>query len=342
MDRPDKIDFFTRGESFSIDRCLPQLQAIRNGQIDFHAFSHGRYPGKRIDSETLSGVSSIGFWDAVGEPNWGLEAHRNEGIELVLLETGNIVFSVDGDRYDLSAGDLTVTRPWQEHRLGNPNIGPGRLHWVILDVNVRRPDEEWRWPHWVVLSDDNLKELTQKLRLNENPIWRASPEMIHCFREIAHSVQYSDKDCFSRIAIHLNHLLLSLLEVLREQQSKEHPDLITRRRVVRMFFDSLCGHSEGLANAWSLEKMAQACGMRPTVFVTCCHNVANMSPIAYLNRCRLAFAAEQLINRSDLSITDIAFNCGFQSSQYFATRFKKQYGSRPRDYRNRIGQNVDD
>ncbi len=283
----------------------------------------------------MPGVSSIGFWDTVGQPEWGLESHRNEGIELVFLETGNMVFSVDGDKYDLSAGDLTVTRPWQEHRLGNPNIGPGRLHWIVLDVNVRRPNEEWQWPRWVVLSDNNLKELTQKLRLNENPIWRASPEMIHCFREIAHSVQQSDADCFSRIAIHLNHLLLSLLEVLREQQTKEDPELISRRRVVRMFFDSLGDNTEGLAHLWSLEKMAQACGMRTTAFVTCCHDLTNMSPMAYLNHCRLAFAAKQLVNHKELSITAIAFNCGFQSSQYFATRFKKQYRYSPRNYRDK-------
>ena len=163
---PEDPNFFAAKERFTIDTCLPQRQAISNGEIDFHAFSHGKYPGKRIDSETLPGVSSIGFWNAIGQPDWGLESHRNEGIELVFLETGNMMFSVDGDKYDLSAGDLTVTRPWQEHRLGNPNIGPGRLHWIVLDVNVRRPNEEWPWPRWVVLSSNNLKELTKKLRGN--------------------------------------------------------------------------------------------------------------------------------------------------------------------------------
>jgi AraC family L-rhamnose operon regulatory protein RhaS len=34
------------------------------------------------------------------------------------------------------------------------------------------------------------------------------------------------------------------------------------------------------------------------------------------------------------SITEIAFEVGFNTSQYFANRFKKQFGCTPAEYRN--------
>lgn len=104
------------------------------------------------------------------------------------LQTGSTGFEVDGDRHALKSGHLTITRPWQLHRLENPNIGPSRLSWIILDVGVRRPDEEWKWPEWLKLSQRDLSELTGKLQLGENAVWTASAEIRVAFREISHCV----------------------------------------------------------------------------------------------------------------------------------------------------------
>jgi AraC-like DNA-binding protein len=37
------------------------------------------------------------------------------------------------------------------------------------------------------------------------------------------------------------------------------------------------------------------------------------------------------------SITEIAFRCGFQSSQYFAKAFRERYGLTPSEYRQHGG-----
>ncbi len=53
-----------------------------------HALSKERYPGKRMNSNILTGLTNIGFWNCRGTQDWGLDAHRNEGLEIVYLETG--------------------------------------------------------------------------------------------------------------------------------------------------------------------------------------------------------------------------------------------------------------
>ena len=59
------------------------------------------------------------------------------------------------------------------------------------------------------------------------------------------------------------------------------------------------------------------------------------SPIDHLMHVRVQKAAEQL-KHTDRTITDIAFDCGFSSSQYFATVFRKHFKHTPREHRKEL------
>jgi AraC-like DNA-binding protein len=60
------------------------------------------------------------------------------------------------------------------------------------------------------------------------------------------------------------------------------------------------------------------------------------TPTAYILQARLKRAAEQLTARRAGSITDLAFDLGFNDSAYFARCFRHHFGTSPRDWR---GQN---
>lgn len=321
-------------DSFEIDTCGPQFQAVREGKIELHALSKGHYPGKRINSNILPGLTSVGFWNCRGAQDWGLNAHRNEGLEIVLLETGGVGFEVDGRVHSLQAGNLTITRPWQLHKLGDPHIGRGRLCWLILDVGVRRPNQEWNWPSWVILAAKDLAELTRKLRHGEQAVWVASPRMRQVFAELADCVlRWNQPRVGSRLVVALNRLLVELLDVLAEQQLEESSALVTRRRTVELFLNDLLANPASSAEPWSLEAMAGQCGMGITAMAKYCKELVNTGPMAYLNQCRLEHAARALRVAPGLSITEIALQAGFNSSQYFATLFRQRHHMTPLQYR---------
>jgi AraC family L-rhamnose operon regulatory protein RhaS len=321
---------------YEIDTCAPQIQAAREGKIEMHALSKGHYPGKRMKSNILPGLANIGLWNCRRVQDWGLDFHRNEGLEVVFLETGSTVFEVDGRTHPLQAGHLTVTRPWQLHRLGAPHIGRGRLHWLILDVGVRRPNQPWRWPEWVVLESRDLADLTRKLRHGEQSVWQANPNIRETFREIGQCVTgWSETRMPSRLAVAVNRLLLELLDVLTLQQSVESPELASRRRTVELFLRDLAGNPASCATPWTLEAMARRCGMGITAFSRYFHELVNSGPVAYLNQCRLDHAARILRLHPRRSITSVAMECGFNSSQYFATCFRHRHRMTPQAYRAR-------
>ncbi len=131
------------------DRCEPLIEAEKSGHLNMGALQRHNYPGLNLPDSVLPGVLSIGYWDAKINQNWGLDWHRNEGIELAFLASGNLKFSTKKKQYDLEAGDFTITRPWQPHKLGNPNVTNSKLFWMIIDVGVTQPHQKWKWPSWI-------------------------------------------------------------------------------------------------------------------------------------------------------------------------------------------------
>jgi len=315
---------------YGIDNCEPQKEAVREGKIEFHALTKGHYPGTLIPMDILPGLNSIGFWDANTSQDWGLNPHRNEGIKIVFFETGTCDLIMGQKKFNLHAGSFLLTRPWQLHKFGNPNIGRGRLHWLILDVGVRRPHQDWTWPKWVVMTREDLTELTKRWQHVKNPIWKSTPSIAQSFRELARCITTWDQPrAVSRMAVHLNLLLVGVSDALAEQQTHENEQLTSRKRAGEMFIHDLKNGGIDLGEQWTLDRMASHCSMGVTAFSKCCRELVNTGPMEYLNQCRLERAAEQLRTRPELSITEIAFANGFNSSQYFATRFRRHYKVSP-------------
>jgi len=279
----------------------------------------------------LREISTVGFWHATRAQSWGLDWHRNEGIELTYLSRGRLDFAVDGREHPLGAGHFTITRPWQQHRVGAPHVRASRLIWLILDVGVRRPNQEWRWPAWLILKPEDLRELTRHLRHNENPVWKADAQIHHCFERLVPLVTVSDPATVqTRLQLLLNELFLSLLELLRSRQPPLDTNLSTSRRTVELFLAQLPDH---LAHPWTLAEMAEQCGLGRTRFADYCRQLTNVAPMDHLTDCRIEAARALLREQPARSITDIGFECGFQSNQYFTTIFRHRTGFSPREFR---------
>ncbi len=316
--------------SLGIDTCEPQIRAAQEGKIKLHALTKGHYPGTRISPEVLPGLASIGFWDGTGPQDWGLDAHRNEGLEIHFLETGKMTFTVDRRRFDLLPGSMTITRPWQLHKLGDPNIGPGRVHWLILEVGARRPGQEWCWPDWLMLTPQDLTELTRKLQQNEMLAWRSTPEIAQSFQRISQCIlEWNKPHIVSRMIANLNQLFVGILDALAAQQTRESPGLMSRRRTVELFLKDLAENPASAGSFETLEEMARHCGLGVTAFSKYSRELVNAGPMEFLKQCRLDQAARQLREHPELSVTEVGFANGFNSSQYFATCFRRRFKISP-------------
>ncbi len=65
------------------------------------------------------------------------------------------------------------------------------------------------------------------------------------------------------------------------------------------------------------------------------------SPIEYLNYYRLQVASKLLVSSPEKEVQEIGSECGFESPAYFTSRFKKQFGLTPKDYRHKTMEKAD-
>lgn len=89
---------------------------------------------------------------------------------------------------------------------------------------------------------------------------------------------------------------------------------------------------ESFAQPLTLAELAGAAGMSPRYFCRYFQSLTQKTPIEYLNYYRIESACEQLLTSED-SITDIAFNCGFNDVSYFIKIFHRYKGVSPRQFR---------
>jgi AraC family L-rhamnose operon regulatory protein RhaS len=309
------------------------MTAAEKGDVRLNALARAGYPGARLPDAELPGLCSLGCWNAAKAQTWGLPMHRNEGLEFTFLASGEIETRIEDRAERLHSNEFFFTRPWQPHQLGAPQVGASRLIWLILDVGVRRPHQKWIWPAWIILSPADLAELTDYLRQNERFIWLGSLEIRRCFLELARVVELPDAGLHtSRLAVGINSLLLAALEHFRTRQVPLTESLTSVERTVRQFIAELEG---SLEEPWTLETMAASCHLGVTRFISYFRLVTNLPPIRYLSEVRVKKACRLLVEKPERAITEIAFDCGFSSSQYFANVFTRQVGCSPRNYRKR-------
>lgn len=321
------------GIVYHADTCIPLIDAVKRKKLKFKALARYTYPGDRLTEETL-GLNSIGYWDANEPQDWGLDWHRNEGIEIHFLESGTMPYSQENKEMELSSNHLTVTRPWEAHKVGNPHIGMGKFYWVIIDLNVRRPHENWVWPEWIMLAPKDLLRLTTILRQNEKSLWKADKKIRDCFVRIGKAV---DRDVegsnSSRIRLLVNYLLILFLDLLDEDDAILNESLTDSSRSVKLFLNEL---ENNLSEAWTIEQMSKSAGVGLTRFTHHCKNLTNLTPMRYLTMKRVEMSKKILIENQHLSIAEVAYSCGFATSQYFSTVFKKQEKCSPKEYRCKI------
>ncbi len=81
----------------------------------------------------------------------------------------------------------------------------------------------------------------------------------------------------------------------------------------------------------TLTMLSKIAGMSPKYFCKFFYDMTHKTPIDYLNHYRIERACYELIT-TDYSITEVAYNCGFNDISYFIKTFKKYKGVTPKRY----------
>lgn len=327
------VVFRNKTRVFRADKCQPVVEAVSAGEMKLYSLARGSYPGDRLRRQELEGLSSFGYWDARGAQHWGLSFHRNEGIEFTMMLSGEMPIGVGTFKGILKPGDMMITRPWQPHRIGNPCFVPGKLAWLIIDVGIRHPHQEWKWPRWIILEKEDRAALTRYLSHNEQCIRRMPKAVCDCFTQLCQVPCAPDSPGrTSKISVLVNNLLVLLLEAFRSSNVKLSPENVSAERTVKLFIGGL---GNDLRRGWTVGTMAEACGLGVTRFTHYFQQITNETPARYLGSLRLQAAEAMLLKYPALGLAEISRECGFTRAAYFIHAFKRLHGCSPGRFRAR-------
>lgn len=84
----------------------------------------------------------------------------------------------------------------------------------------------------------------------------------------------------------------------------------------------------------TIKFLAQLCNMSVSSFNRIFKKETKMTPMDYLMEIRL-LQSKKMLKRKEITITEIAMRCGFNSSAHYSSTFRKIYGVTPTKYRSR-------
>ena len=259
--------------------------------------------------------------------------HRNPGMEIVLVERGHLEWAVENIPEILNPGMVFFTLPWQAHGSLHVREPRNKIYYTLfaLDQPYEEPTEGICMPPALGFSSSEEEMLARVFTSSQRHAWPASDLLKAMFPELIQRLDRASTVDQAGARALLRTIIVELANIISNAPLAQQFVSPTIQRV-RTFLKSL---PQCMDQPWRLDKMAEDCGVKRTQFAKITKQLTGYPPTQYLNRIRFKRACE-LLRNSDMSITDIAFECGYNTSQYFTETFKKNARITPSEYRRHL------
>jgi AraC-like DNA-binding protein len=254
--------------------------------------------------------------DEVGEL-WLPRSHRisnhtNAGWELYLQVTGESTWRVGKSRYALGTGGYYLMPPRLKHELQSFETDTAHFFFVVFDPEKVLGTKSYLCDSW------SQKPFFAHQGFTLEPFFRA------IIREVCLDASLQAE----ALQAHLTAMCIEVTRLMREKPPEPHPALLCHPGAARAM-ELLQSRPQ---HPWKLDELAALSGLSPQHLIACFQRDLKISPMKFLFRTRLQRAARELLE-TDASVTSIAYDCGFSSSQHLAKAFSDHFQCSPRRYR---------
>ena len=264
--------------------------------------------------------SQLGFRDVAVLGRYAYtHAHRplvqhshGEMLEICLLESGRQNYIVEGENQTLVGGDVLIVRPHEKHGSGSCPEEKGVLYWLL--IHIPKPRQKF-----LSLSSSDSQTLINQLLQITSRHFKANAAAAKTLRSIFNAF---DKNTPLRIANLQNLILRFLLDLLLLATQKTDNNPTPEIRQVLSYID------QHLFEMIPLPELADKTNLSLSRFKARFKKEVGTPPAQYLMRKKIE-RAKQLLYSGRYSVTDIAMQFNFSSSQYFSAVFKQYTGLKP-------------
>ena len=288
-----------------------------------------------MDKNRISDVKKPGGTYEVHHLPRGIQAiHRNYG--LWILHTGSNKAPADGFH-------ITPERYFEYFALSHLHKGKGKL-WVTPDREyaivpgqcvIMPPETVHRYggidgePYLedTVCFTGPVADMLFKTGLLKTGVYGLGTA--RCLLPIVNQARDPARDSQISANIMLQKLIVDLYHENRKHTSAPQSRAGVVDKLIKTIMDRIY-------HWWTVEEMAQFCGLSMDQFRRVFKKETGMLPKLYLDKLKLRKAAELLV-ASDRNVADIAEELSYRDCYHFSRRFKAVMGFSPRQYRQEFG-----
>ena len=262
--------------------------------------------------------------------------HDHDFMEIVVINGGSGHHVSMGTKQACETGAVYILRPGTWHTY--ENCSQLAVTNVCFAASMLR--NELRIP----LSQPDIHDLlmTQTLReeseglaslvLSSESLERAKTYLMGAEAALAESSPVASVQVIGYIT-----LFLSALGTAAElRRTSQNGSFFNQRGVPQLAVDAAQLLDNNIAAQWNLTLLSQELFVDPSHLVRVFKGAMGLPPMAYLSRCRAESSASLLV-RTDLSVSQIGIQVGWEDSNYFSRRFKQHFRLTPTAYRRRFG-----
>jgi AraC-like DNA-binding protein len=242
----------------------------------------------------------------------GLRPHSHrDAIEICFLERGEQTYRVGGLLHRLRGNDQFFTLPGEVHDTANLPQERGILYWLILDLEPARK--------FLGLAEAQARLLKRELRRMPTRHFRGHPDCARILGEIIELLsgkrpaRWNPGPAYRRLrlqALLLQYLTLTVAASHRGAKGSATPLM---QRVIHYV-------ETHLDEPVHVSRLAEAARLSESRLKTRFKREIGVPPAEFWLRKKIERAIFLL---KDRNVTEVAYELGFSSSQYFATVFKR-------------------
>ena len=248
------------------------------------------------------------YEDASEGPTIYKNQHYHNVFEIYYLERGACRYFINDMSYEVTEGDVIL-------------IPEGTIHKTIYDDIPHHRRLIYCSSHYIPTAV--IEEMPSMLYLYRNP--GVTKQISEIFDKIER--EYSAPDHFSEDVI-LNHTHLLFYLLARNKNSK------IETKSSNIYAQQATAYiKENFASEITLTALAKMYSMSPEHFSRLFKRETGFGFSEYLTMIRLQKAEQMLKSSEHFPISQIAYDCGFNDSNYFSEKFKQVYGMPPVKYR---------
>ena len=256
-----------------------------------------------------------------------LPVASSDCLRVYFIIDGKFEWHIHQQQHLLLPADAALILPGQSFGSTQAYMEVGTISWLHLKLDRLETNGLTIMGEWSRLTESEAKTIGRILRLNNFPVLARLKEVGVLLQNIQDELTNQEIGYTSRINQMVDELLILIARQLTRQNNsgRDFPQTFMKlEQTVRA----------NLSNQWTVEEMAALVGLGTTAFSEKVKSFTGFSPIGYLINIRISEAIK-LLRIPNLSITDIALDTGFYSSQHFSTTFKKLTGYTATEFRKR-------